>query len=141
MKVLYYENLDSKKQKYIGKLNLADKYLLSDLIRNERISEFIKLSFYYRISKIKIYSNKKINAEIILADDSRIYYVKLSRRQRIRLYLMFRNHWFYHNWYTKLKIRYYDRMHSLGILSFIGVTLFKIIKGAVVLIAMLKACS
>lgn len=140
MRLIHHKNIGEAKTKYIGTLLLTNKILLSECERGEKISSEIILPFYYKYHKNKRYLNNKVNSEIISLDNSKKYYVHLDYKKRKKLFLMFKLHWYYSNWYTKLKVKHYSNIRLASFISYMGLLLFNFIKALIGIIVTIKAC-
>lgn len=142
MKVLYFNNKQSiKKEKSIGHIALSNMFILSECQKGKQIADLIRLPFYYKFYKNKTWSNKYINAAITSTDNSKKYYVQLNKRQRKKLYLMYKGHWYFNNWYTRNMVKHYEKIHTVLLILFFGGNVFKLIKASVAMLALIKGCN
>jgi hypothetical protein len=126
MILTYYQNIEGKKPKKAGVINLTNNCLLYFTEKHGTYDNVVQ-SFQCKIQKHPASKNKYINAEIVTKDSTHFFQVRLTKSTRRSLYLMAKKHWYYDNLYTRFLVKYNKPISHARILMPAGFAVYKLI--------------
>lgn len=137
MNLSCYKYPVEKRLKKIGHVSIHLKHITQ--IKYKRSADFEELTpFTYKVFKNGLGGKRKLNT-VIEFNDQRLY-VCLSKWGRRKMYLMFKDHWYYNNFITRFYIKHFGIISPLTLLGVSGFKLYKAIVGLTAGFAIFKGC-